>query len=110
LAEKQLGNRPRIDELADRFKSRTRNQHYLHEVVIVWRPLISPTSKRHHRRTCTLCLRCLEHCRQVALQLDFELSFLRAEDHRIDKAAQRFSGGSTALFVFQASRQLRSKD
>ena len=34
--------------------ARPRNQHYLHEVVIAWRPLISPTSKRRQRRT-VLC-------------------------------------------------------
>jgi hypothetical protein len=32
--------------------------------------------------------------------LIFELSLLRSEDDRVDKAAQRFSGGGTALFVF----------
>jgi hypothetical protein len=47
-----------------------RNQHYLHEVVIAWRPLISPTAKRRQRRTRALRPRRPEHCRQVALQLD----------------------------------------
>jgi hypothetical protein len=55
--------------------ARPRNQHYLHEIVIVWRPLIYPTSKRRQRRTGTLRVRRLEHRRQIALQLDLELSF-----------------------------------
>jgi len=84
-----------------------RNQHYLHEVVIVRRPLISPTSKRRQRGTGAWRLRSPEHCRQVALQLDFELALLRGEDDGVDKTAQSFSGAGTALLVFQASRQLR---
>ncbi len=36
-----------------------------------------------------------------------ELSFFRCEDDGVDKAARCFSGGGTALFVFQASGQSR---
>ena len=96
-----------IENHSKGFKSRPRNQHYLHEVVIVWRPLISPTSKRRQRRSGTLRVRSLKHCRQIALQLDCELSPLRGEQDGVDKATQGFSGGGTALFVFQTSRQLR---
>ena len=70
--------------------------------------LISPTSERRQRRTGILGLRSLEHRRQIALQLDLELSRLRCEDDGVDKAAQRFGSGGTALFLFQALRQLYS--
>ena len=40
--------------------ARPRNQHYLHEVVTVWRPLIFPTSKRRQRSAGTLRVRSLE--------------------------------------------------
>jgi hypothetical protein len=79
----------------------------LHEVVITWRPRISPKSKFRQRRIGALRLRRVEHCRQVALQFDFELTLLRGENDRVDKATERFSGGGTALFVLKASRQLR---
>jgi hypothetical protein len=64
-----------------------RNQHYLHEVVITWRPLIFPTAKRYHRRASALRLRCPEHRRQIALQLDSELFPLRGKDDGVDQAA-----------------------
>ena len=58
-------------------------------------------------RAGTLRVRSLEHRCQVALQLDLELSLFRCEDDSVDKAAQCFSGGGTALFVSLASGQLR---
>jgi hypothetical protein len=61
--------------------ARPRNQHYLHEVVSVWRPLIFPTSERRkHSDLVVLRLRSLQHRRQVALQLDLERPLFRSQD------------------------------
>jgi hypothetical protein len=48
--------------------ARPRNHHYLHEVVVIWRPcVIHQQSTDSDWLACGLGFGCSEHCRQIAL-------------------------------------------
>ena len=96
----QLKKLPKFD-----FKSRPRNQHYLHEVVIIRRPLFVPISKRRIRCAGLLRVGRLQHCRKVPLQLDSERVRVWSKDDGIDEPAQRYSGLCTAFLVLQRERE-----